>query len=208
MISVIGLAMKCSSCSSDLPDNLKFCPSCGTLFDKLSSPIQNNINNQAPVAPILVGPIGIGGWLILPIIGFFGAIILTAKNLLEILKEDNLEGLKLIYNSSTENSLASLQFPIILSTMAGCFIILSGVYCLYLVFTKKHSIIKFATAHYIILAIGGLIDLWGGIVLQTAIPDTPLEKETIKGAIQGIIAALVWIPYFNYSKRVKNTFIK
>lgn len=198
--------MKCSSCSSDLPDNLKFCPSCGTLFDKLTSPVLDNINNQTPVAPTITGPIGIGGWLIFPIIGFFGAIILTAKNLLEGFNEDNLEGLKIIFSSSAENSLASLQFPIILSTIAGCFIIISGGLCLYLIFTKKHSIIKFATAHYIILLIAGLIDLWGGIEVKTAIPDTPLENEVIKGAFQGIIAALVWIPYFNFSKRVKNTF--
>jgi len=200
--------MKCSSCSSELPDNLKFCPSCGTLFEKLTSPIPNNNNNQAPVAPILLDPIGIGGWLVLPIIGFFVTILLTAKNLVEGLSEENLEGLKLIFSSSTENSLASLQVPIILSTMAGCFVILSGGYCLYLIFTKKQSIIKFATAHYIILAIGGLVDLWAGTVMQTAIPNTPLDKETIKGAVQGITAALVWIPYFNYSRRVKNTFTK
>lgn len=42
--------MKCSSCNSDLPDNLKFCPSCGALFEKLSTPIPINTNNQVPIS--------------------------------------------------------------------------------------------------------------------------------------------------------------
>jgi uncharacterized RDD family membrane protein YckC len=43
-----GLMMKCSSCNSELPDNLKFCPSCGAIFEALATSIQSNIKNQAP----------------------------------------------------------------------------------------------------------------------------------------------------------------
>ena len=45
--------MKCSSCNSELPNNLKFCPACGALFEKLSSPNQTSRNNQVPASPTL-----------------------------------------------------------------------------------------------------------------------------------------------------------
>jgi len=41
--------MKCISCNSEFPDNLKFCPSCGSLFEKSSPAISKNSNKQVPL---------------------------------------------------------------------------------------------------------------------------------------------------------------
>jgi hypothetical protein len=58
--------------------------------------------------PALTGPSGIGGWLILPIIGFIGPIVLTLVNLSQALKE--IDGLVAIFEA-TSGPLAALKIP-------------------------------------------------------------------------------------------------
>src|SRR5579871_6912975 len=103
------------------------------------------------------GPSGIGGWLILPIIGFIGTILLTILNLSQGLSE--LDGLVAIFKA-TSGPLVALKAPTALSLVGGCLVILSAGYCLYLIFAKKRAIINFAAAHYLILAGAGLADAW------------------------------------------------
>ena len=153
------------------------------------------------------GPKGIGGWLILPIIGFIGVILLTFKNLLETFSKENMAGLEAIIDA-TSGPLATLKIPLALSFIAGVVVIASASYCLLMIINKDYKIVKFATFHYLILAVAGLVDLWAGFVLEAAVPSAPLGNDVIKGAMQGILVALVWIPYFRMSKRVKNTFVK
>jgi hypothetical protein len=81
-------------------------------------------------------------------------------------------------------------------------VIASAAYCLYLIFAKKHAIVNFATAHYLILA----FDAWLALALEKAIPDTPADPSIGREVIRGIVIACIWIPYFHFSKRVKNTF--
>src|SRR5262249_22158231 len=148
-------------------------------------------------------PSGIGGWLILPILGFAGTILLTGLNLLEAAR--HVDGLVVIFNA-TSGPIAALKVPTILSLLAGCLVILSAGYCLYLIFAKKHVIIKFATAHYVILMSGGFADVWTDAALQ-ALPGQTSDPSATMEAVRGIVIALIWIPYFHRSKRVRNTFV-
>jgi hypothetical protein len=150
-------------------------------------------------------PKGVGGWLILPIIGFVLVILLTVKNLLESLSQDGIAGLNAIFTASS-GPLTELQIPIALSFLFGVLVIVSAAYCLFLISAKNYKIVKFASFHYIFVASAGLIDLWGGIAISAAMPSTLLDKEFFKGAMQGIVAAMIWIPYFHMSRRVQNTF--
>jgi hypothetical protein len=157
---------------------------------------------------IMKTPTGIGGWLILPILGFVVVFFSILKNILSIFESQNLNGLVLIFNTASNDPLAALKLPLALSFLSGCLVIASAAYCLYLVFSKNQNIIKFATVHYIILACAGIIELWAGIVSESTLPNSPLDKSAIKDAFQGVIYGIVWISYFKISKRVKNTFIK
>lgn len=149
---------------------------------------------------------GIGGWLIVPIIGFIGTVILTLKNLLDTFSKENLDGMALIFNANS-GLIAEVKIPMALSLVAGILVILSASYCLFLIANKDYKIVKFATVHYLVLASAGLFDLWGGIAVEAAFPTIPLEKDFINGAMRGILVAMIWIPYFRMSLRVKNTFV-
>lgn len=157
-------------------------------------------------AVVKAGPKGIGGWLILPIIGFVLVIMLTTKNLMDSLSPSGIEGLNAIF-TATSGPLTTLQIPMALSFILGTLVIVSAAYCLFLISSKNYKIVKFASFHYILMASAGLIDLWGGIAYSNAVPSMPLDKEIITGAMKGIAVAMVWIPYFRLSRRVQNTFV-
>ncbi len=149
---------------------------------------------------------GVAGWLVLPVAGFAITMLLTAKNLLEAILDR--EGLRGEILNATSGPLVALQIPMALSFLGGCVAVLSAGYCLYLIFfTSKRAIVKFATANYLILAIGGFIDLWLEMTADTAIPDMTSGLAIIE-VVKNNLIACIWIPYFHLSRRVKNTYMK
>jgi hypothetical protein len=151
------------------------------------------------------GPVGIGGWLILPILGFFATILLTGKNLLEAVQ--NSDGLLLILKAPSTDALAGAKLPIIASLAFGIALIATSVICLVLISTKKPAMVKAATINYLLMVAGGLVDVWGDGELRKALPDMPADPSVYRDAVKGIVASLIWIPYFHVSKRVRNTFV-
>ena len=108
---------------------------------------------QAPmIAPADEGPRGIGGWLILPIIGFIGTMLLTGWNLAEVLR--SWDGVVAIF---TTESMAAARFPMAMSFLFGALVIASAAVSLYLLFAKKRAVVTAATVHYLILAAAGLV---------------------------------------------------
>ena len=156
-----------------------------------------------PVAPADAGPRGIGGWLILPILGFIGTILLTGWSLAQ--SGQAYAGLFAIFVGATDQ-LAQLRVPTAASLIGGILVVASAAGCLYLIFARKRAIIRFATAHYLILAVAGLVDLWAGFVMERVLAE-PNDPSAIKEAIRGVVAAIIWIPYFHASRRVRNTFV-
>jgi hypothetical protein len=152
------------------------------------------------------GPVGIGGWLILPILGFIGTILLTCFNLLQGLAE--LQGLRNIFLAESSSPLASLRLPMIASLVLGFLVIASAAYCLVLVFSKKAAVVKFATIHYLLLMAAGFADVWMEYQIHEVAPTTAVDPTTMTNALRGVVAVCIWIPYFHVSKRVWNTFIR
>jgi Protein of unknown function (DUF2569) len=148
-------------------------------------------------------PVGVGGWLVLPIIGFVGVIVLTLINIIGALSE--FEGLKTVF-TATDGPLRQLQLPVGLSMIFGIAVICSSSFCLFKIFASKKDPRSVAVVHYVLLAAAGFVDLWADSALTDALPDTPHDPTAIKEAVRGVFMALIWIPYFLISKRVRNTF--
>ena len=148
------------------------------------------------------GPRGLGGWLILPLLGFIGTILLTGWSIVQA--PQSLAGLVVIF-TATSGQLAELKLPTAASLAGGILVIASAAYCLYLMFAKKRAMVRFATAHYLILAAAGLVDLWAGFVMERVLAETH-DPSATKEAVRGVLLACIWIPYFHLSQRVRNTF--
>jgi len=151
------------------------------------------------------GPVGIGGWLILPVLGFAATILLTGVNLWQVLEA--FDGSRAILTAPSSSPLAALKIPFAASLVFGILVVASAALCLILVFSKNRAIVKVAIAHYLILMIGGLLDVWVDHETHRAIPDVPLDPTIIRDAVRGVLIACIWIPYFLMSKRVRNTFV-
>jgi hypothetical protein len=173
----------------------------GIAFAIFSSVRKNRTRSLVGVA----GPIGIGGWLIIPILGFIGVIILTAINLSALVTE--FEGIKFILTDTT-GATNGMLLPVILSTVFGIAVMASASICLYKIFVSKSELRTIAVIHYVLLASAGLIELWGDGVISAVLPDTAPDPSVTKDAVRGVLAAFIWIPYFLNSKRIKNTFGK
>jgi glucan phosphoethanolaminetransferase (alkaline phosphatase superfamily) len=150
-----------------------------------------------------VGPSGLGGWLILPILGFIVTMLLTLWNLFQVVADT--EAITAIFATNLGPA-AALRFPIGVSFVGGCLVIASAIYCLILLFKKDHSIKKFATAHYLILMLAGFAEVWADSTIREIAPSVPADPSVIKDAVRGVFIACIWIPYFHMSKRVRNTF--
>lgn len=163
-----------------------------------------NEPNGSDTAPAS-GPVGVGGWLVLPVIGFVGVIVLTTINLIAAIS--NVEGLFFIFSSSA-GAYSELRLPTILSLLFGVAIIVSAGLCLYKIFITRTSLRKFAVGHFTILFVGSLVELWADSVIQSVLPDSAPDPSVASNMVRSIVAALIWIPYFLVSKRVQNTFEK
>jgi Protein of unknown function (DUF2569) len=165
--------------------------------------------NNSTAIDTVIGkePVGIGGWLILPIIGFVVTIILTGKNLKDAFSTENFEGIKFAFTDQS-GTLTTLQIPFAGSIIMGVFVMLSASICLILIFVKSRKVVAVATIHYVILSAAGLFDFYAFSVIRTVLPDVPDDPAIAQDAVKGVVLALIWIFYFHHSRRVQNTFVK
>ena len=71
------------------------------------------MSDTAEVAAAPAGPHGIGGWLIIPLLGFVGTILLTVFNMIQ---PDAIEGFRIIFTSD-EEAVKNLQVPMGISVL-------------------------------------------------------------------------------------------
>ncbi len=139
------------------------------------------------------GPSGIGGWLILPAIGIVVAPVQFAMNIMDYFPRfELLQPGTLLHTMTMVEILAWIGFAILATTTAVQF------------FTRR----KNAPKLYRALLVGQLLFVVAAYWAAAILFDAPLFDVDAGFAIGMLLAACaIWIPYFLYSARVRNTFV-
>jgi hypothetical protein len=176
------------------------------MTDNLYSPPQANME-KAPPEPATDGPQGLGGWLILVVIG----LVVTPLRIGYFMATVNWpllrDGSWTILTTPGTASYHPLWGPFLIIEMIGNLgSIILAVIALILMLRKSRKTPKFAIALYT----WSLIFVAGDMFAQSLIPALAAEPDpdSARELTRSVIAALIWIPYFLVSKRVRNTFVR
>lgn len=140
----------------------------------------------------------IGGFLYLPLIGLFigafGWVILLAEAIKTMFVLD--------FNHILRTKLfAFLCFEFVFQLLFFLF----SIYLISIFFRRKKTLPKLYIYFTLAVIIYMSLDLYFGMNVFPGL--VKLEYDTVKPVIRNIIAALIWIPYFITSMRVRKTFI-
>jgi transglutaminase-like putative cysteine protease len=142
----------------------------------------------------------IGGWLILVAIGLVFTPFRIAYDLFNLPE---------MYNSQMwANFLVLKRYDLFAFTLIThvynivllCYVIL----ILALFFTRRSSLPKLITIYFAVNCFMIVSDSLLAVALDVSVAD---EKDYFRNMLSSILAAVIWIPYFNMSTRVKNTFV-
>jgi hypothetical protein len=150
-------------------------------------------------------PSGIGGWLILPIIGFGLTIIRIAGKFLTA-HWDNYGAVL----SATTQPLVTLRVPFALAFISEWLLVTCAACCLYLILSKqpRNVVVRFTTLFYLLLVGESIFIIWNVIATEhvTDKLSPSVGRAAAINLVSSITAAGIWIPYFFTSERVNNTF--
>ena len=150
---------------------------------------------------------GIGGWLILPLIGLFIVPIRISLLVLKDLVPIFTEGHWNVLTTPGSGAYHPLWAPLLIFECAGnaIFIIFSIVLLVF--FFPKSRLLPKLIIFYLVL---NLLFVAGDFFLADLIPAVAEQSNphSAKELGRAIIGAMIWVPYFLFSKRVKQTFVR
>ena len=163
------------------------------------------------MATVTGEPKGLGGWLALVVIGLFlfpiKVVILLNNDVLPIFQNGSWE----ILTTPGSEVYHYLWAPLIIFEIVGnIFFLIFDIILIVLYFKKSYRFpilcIVFIVLNFLFLA----SDFFLTHYLVGVIPGLTVEGNTefIKELVRVVIVAIIWVPYFLVSKRVKNTFVK
>ena len=169
------------------------------------------MSEQGVTEDVSRNPSGIGGWLLIPVLG----LLISVYQGFDLFKSNDLVLFKaeMWAAFSTPGTIfyKSWWTPLIIS-LAFFQVIITGlsIVAVIALFKKKRFVHVLMVSIYII----GFAMMMNDYVLAKLFfplidPDwaDSLQSQSLKKLIGVALAALIWIPYFMRSKRVKNTFV-
>jgi hypothetical protein len=150
---------------------------------------------QAPYSssPLVAGPSGIGGWLILPAIGL---VLGPLRSLVGM--KDYFEAFEIV-----ESGTPIYNFIIVELIVLVLFILFS-IYVAIKFFSKSASAPKLVIVLLILQLFFIVVDS-AAVSMMFGVPF--FDGETAPMLFVSLVACAIWIPYFSNSRRVNNTFI-
>ena len=149
----------------------------------------------------------IGGWLILCAIGLIlypvQTLVFLFTELIPALSPENWSAL----TSPASSYYHSFLAPLVIAELVGniCFFIFS--ICLVVFFFQQR---KYAPKLIILFLAGNLIFVGFDYFITTfiIIRSSSIDMDATINFVRTMVAGMVWIPYFIFSKRVGKTFVK
>lgn len=153
--------------------------------------------------------VGLGGWLILPILGLIyisiSLSILFLRDYLPIFQKGYWVILTTPGSAAYHPLWGSfLIFEMVINTL----FLITCLYLLFLMFTKSYKLPKFMIIFYVAQFIFVVADYFMANMIPAVSLQIANNNEAIKEIAKSVIGVIIWIPYFLVSKRVKNTFVK
>jgi hypothetical protein len=158
--------------------------------------------------PATNGPVGIGGWLLLPALGLIVTPLVIAfgfyKDLLPALTPA-------VWNAVTDPDSAAYNTwwgPLIVyEVLINLALFIFTLWLLWNFFTRSRRVPTLFVIWLAVTAGTRIVDY----MLTSHIPamaDKPPDPADLRDLVRSIVGAAIWIPFFLRSKRVKNTFIE
>jgi hypothetical protein len=162
------------------------------------------VQDQPLEAQPTSGPRGIGGWLVLPIMHLITSIVFTGINVFPVWQ--NWSGL---FNLLLDPANRWMFLPIVVSTVLSMAIISLAACALTMMFLRKRILPWLMICFYIGLLLGTLLD-WALYFYYPEFREIGADDlgQARNEFTRAFFAALIWIPYFLISKRVKATFVE
>ncbi len=145
---------------------------------------------------------GLGGWLILPGLGLILSPLVLGFAIYQIIM--------LFLNDAAWSAITTVGSPqyipniaplVIAEFLVNIAFFFFSLVLLYLFFKESRLIPKLMIIFYALSAVFVVLDLLVGSMVVNSHVDVDI------GSIRAILTALIWIPYFMMSKRVKQTFV-
>ena len=149
---------------------------------------------------------GLGGWLILVGISLvLRPFSLASTSLHTVQPLLNLSRWQLLTDPEASSYHAVLPPLLLAEATFNVFLLASSITVLILFFRKSYQFPKWMCVILITAAVGQCGDTVASSLLFS---DKNLSSEQIRAMAQSLVGALIWVPYFLVSKRVKATFIE
>jgi hypothetical protein len=171
----------------------------------------------APVAPVdaaggtpggaPTGPRGIGGWLVLPLLGLIVTpiriAIQTVRDLAPAFSPATWEALTTPGGPAYDPMWA----PVIVFEAVASFTLVAFTLILLWLFFRKSRRVPLLMILWLLTTIGlQVADL--ALAAQIPVIASQPDPQSLGELARSAVGALIWIPYFLVSKRVKNTFVE
>ena len=159
------------------------------------------------MATVGEAPRGLGGWLILVAIGLIVSPLRIGYFLIKEFVPIFEKGYWAILTTPGSDAYHPLWEPLLIFEIAGNFIFLvTGIILIFLFFAKSYRLPILMVAYLALNLLFVVSDfLFADLIPAVAAQN---DSESVRELVRAIAGAIIWIPYFLVSKRVKSTFVK
>ncbi|MBP0581596.1 DUF2569 domain-containing protein [Labrys sp. LIt4] len=159
---------------------------------------QDRLDSPHPLA----GPVGIGGWLILPLLDVVINPFYSAYEIHSVLTGWNLLGP--FVGGAEDGRFEAARLPLLAYTFTSVVRVALAGYCLCLMLKRSPRAPRWMIIYYAVELVLGFLDFF----LYRTVEDMLQQASSQDYWVLPFIAAicLIWIVYFRRSRRVANTF--